>query len=184
MTLARRTVWLVTWIAALGLWTATPSPAQAQLVRADLRVNGLTCPFCAFGIEKKLRSVDGVQEVEVLLDEGEIRLTLTAENAATVGAFEKAVEAAGFELVGLRVEVRGTVTERDGDPVVEANDVVRFRLLELDDGRTSPASDARLRRIRAKATEGRVSVTGTVAGGRDGLRDLVLDGASEDRGAG
>jgi hypothetical protein len=67
---------------------------------------------------------------------------------------------------------------------VEANDAVRFRLLEMDDGRTSPASDARLQRIQARAAEGRVSVTGTVAGGRDSLRDLVLDGAPEDRGAG
>lgn len=181
MTLAPRTVWLATWIAALGLWTATPTLSHAQLLRADLRVDGLTCPFCAFGIEKKLRAVDGVEEVDVLLDEGEVRLRLAAQNEATVSAFEKAVEAAGFGLAGLRVEVRGTVSEREGDPVVEASGAVRFRLLEMAGGRTQPISDARLQRILAEAADGLVSVTGTVDGVRDGLRGLVVDGTPEAR---
>ncbi len=42
------------------------APANAAFVSAELRVNGLGCPFCAFGIEKKLLDVDGVTGVEVV----------------------------------------------------------------------------------------------------------------------
>ncbi len=177
MNVGTRTVWLAIWSAALGLWLATPSLSHAQLLRAELKVNGLTCPFCAFGIEKKLRAVNGVEEVDVLLDEGEVRLTLAAGNTATVGALENAVEEGGFGLAGLRVEVQGVVNGRDGDPLLEANDAVRFRLLELDNGRPRPISDARLKEILAEAADGAVRVVGTVDGDGEGPRELVIDGA-------
>ena len=176
MTPGARRVCLATWIAALGLWAGTPSLSHAQLLRADLSVNGLTCPFCAFGIEKKLRAVDGVEEVDVLLDEGEIRLTLATGNAATIDAFEKAVDRAGFELSGLRVEVQGSVARRDGDSLLEANNAVRFRLLEADNGRTRPISETHLQRILAGATDGTVRLRGSVEGEREGVRGLVVPG--------
>ena len=62
---------IIRWIvASLALLLAIPVTSQAEILEATLQVNGMSCPFCAFGIEKKLRSVDGVQEVDVLLDEG------------------------------------------------------------------------------------------------------------------
>ncbi len=169
--------WIAMWFAALALWIATPTLSHAQLLEADLRVNGMTCPFCAFGIEKKLRAVEGVEEVDVLLDEGAIRLTLTPGNSCTVGAFEKAVDQAGFELAGLSLEARGTVTKRGGDPVLEVSDTVWFRLLEQTNGRIQPISDANLQRMLATATNGAIVVTGSVHGDHDGVRGLVLAGA-------
>ena len=50
------------------------APANAALVSAELRVHGLSCPFCAFGIEKKLLDVDGGEDVGVFLDDGRIAL--------------------------------------------------------------------------------------------------------------
>ncbi len=73
------------------------APANAEFVSAELRVNGLSCPFCAFGIEKKLLDVDGVTDVEVFLDDGRLALTFEPENAATVSDLEKAVEKASFK---------------------------------------------------------------------------------------
>ncbi len=165
------------WFAALALWIATPTLSHAQLLRADLRVNGMACPFCAFGIEKKLRAVEGVEQVDVLLDEGEVRLTLASDNSCTVDAFEDAVGRAGFEIAGLSLAVQGTVTKQRGDPVLEASDAVRFRLLEQANGRIQPISDASLKRLLDGATDGAVVVSGSVDGARDGVRDLVLDSA-------
>ncbi len=67
------------------------APADAVFVAAELRVNGLSCPFCAFGIEKKLLDVDGVQGVEVFLDAGRIALRFEPDNDATVSDLERAV---------------------------------------------------------------------------------------------
>ena len=35
-----------------------------------MRVDGLACPYCAYGIEKKLNKVDGVEKIDVDLNNG------------------------------------------------------------------------------------------------------------------
>lgn len=35
-----------------------------------MRVDGLACPYCAYGIEKKLKEIDGVGKIDVDLDAG------------------------------------------------------------------------------------------------------------------
>ena len=47
-------------LAALVLLIAVPLTSHAEILEAELQVNGMSCPFCAFGIEKKLRRVEGV----------------------------------------------------------------------------------------------------------------------------
>ena len=87
------------------------APAEAAFLSAELTVNGLSCPFCAFGIEKKLLDVHGVRDAEVFLDEGRIVLTFQPDSEATVDELEKAVEKAGFELAAVSLEVSGELLE-------------------------------------------------------------------------
>ena len=47
---------------------AVSGAARAEVLGAELEVSGMSCPFCAFGIEKKLRAVQGVRDVTVFLD--------------------------------------------------------------------------------------------------------------------
>jgi len=42
-----------------------------------LHVDGLACPFCAYGIEKKLNAVPGVERVETNIREGAVIVTMT-----------------------------------------------------------------------------------------------------------
>ncbi len=44
-------------LAALLLFISSPSPSTAEILDGELEVFGMTCPFCGFGIEKKLRAV-------------------------------------------------------------------------------------------------------------------------------
>ncbi len=41
--------------------------AQAQ-TKYVLKVKGLTCPFCAYGLEKKLKKVKGIESVSIDLE--------------------------------------------------------------------------------------------------------------------
>ncbi len=36
----------------------------------SIRVDGLACPYCAYGIEKKLNELEGVKFIDMNLDEG------------------------------------------------------------------------------------------------------------------
>lgn len=78
-------------------WT---SPVQAQDALEDpdivLEVNGMSCPFCAFGIEKKLKKLDGVDQLTVHLEAGTVEMKL--EDGATLSEerLRKAITDAGF----------------------------------------------------------------------------------------
>jgi len=151
---------------------------RAEILGADLRVDGLVCPFCAFGIEKKLLDVDGVTSVDVRLDEGRLALRLEPGNTAKTAALEAAVEKAGFELAGLAIEVRGTLATEADETWLEAGTGQRFLLREAEtdgDGDSAgerPLSSATRARLSAD-DRGRVLVSGRVLGGTDAPRIVV-----------
>lgn len=50
------------------------SAAHAGDVQYDLRVDGVTCPFCVATSEKALKKIDGVKAVSTNLNEGVISI--------------------------------------------------------------------------------------------------------------
>lgn len=40
-----------------------------------LRVDGLACPFCAYGVEKQLNTIKGVQRIDVDIASGAVSVT-------------------------------------------------------------------------------------------------------------
>jgi len=157
-----------------------PAAANAAFVSAELRVNGLSCPFCAFGIEKKLLDVDGVTDVEVFLDDGRLTLQFEPENTATVSDLEKAVEKAGFELAALQLTVRGHLSaDEEGGPRLVASSGMRFRLVERHGEKTEPISANTLERLRKSTGQGAGStlVNGAVEGRDETELTLVIESA-------
>ena len=63
-----------------------------------LGVDGLACPFCAYGIEKKLSSIDGVENIDVVSREGVVIVIMADGATLDESAARKAVEDAGFDL--------------------------------------------------------------------------------------
>ncbi|MDT8429877.1 MAG: heavy-metal-associated domain-containing protein [Pseudomonadales bacterium] len=72
--------------------------AQAQMPVYAIGVSGLSCPFCAYGIEKTLHRVDGVESVEVNLRDGVVLVTMAADAVLDEATARKAVKDAGFTL--------------------------------------------------------------------------------------
>ena len=56
-------------IAAVLLLAVTQT-AVADTTVYSIRVDGLACPYCAYGIEKKLNELDGVKFIDMDLDKG------------------------------------------------------------------------------------------------------------------
>ena len=159
-------------LAALLLFISSPSLSKAEILEGELEVFGMTCPFCGFGIEKKLRAVPGVSEVTITMDEGRIQLAFMPENDAVPDDIEGAVEKSGFKLSTLRLTVQGTFAEDDSQPVLVAGRKARFLLLH--EKRREALSGEALKRLQAAARSGTVVVSGTVDGEVDGLRALAL----------
>jgi len=51
--------------------------AWAERTHYEMRVDGLACPYCAYGIEKKLSAIDGVQNLDVDLENGLVSVDVT-----------------------------------------------------------------------------------------------------------
>ncbi len=67
---------------------------QDQIV--IVKINGLSCPFCAYGVEKKLKVLKGVKAIHVKMNEGEVLVTFAPEAKIEVEAIQQAVEDSGF----------------------------------------------------------------------------------------
>ncbi len=67
--------------------------ASQQVV---VRVDGASCPFCAFGLEKRIGRIEGVVDVKIELKAGKAIVSL--EEGATISedALRQAVKEAGF----------------------------------------------------------------------------------------
>ncbi|MFB3060661.1 MAG: heavy-metal-associated domain-containing protein, partial [Candidatus Binatia bacterium] len=72
---------------------ASPPDSPQQII---VRVDGASCPFCAFGLEKRLGRIEGVADVKLEMKAGKVIVTL--EESATVSeqALREAVDEAGF----------------------------------------------------------------------------------------
>jgi len=85
---------LRTWIAAAALML----PAAAIGAEYRLYVDGLACPFCAYGIEKQLGKLDGVEDVHVEVGNGLVRVVTRGDRELRETDVREAVERAGFTL--------------------------------------------------------------------------------------
>jgi len=79
----------------LLLWVVA---AKAQTAVYALEVDGLACPFCAYGIEKKLSAIDGVEKIDVDIKSGQVVVTLADGASLSEDRARRAVKDAGFTL--------------------------------------------------------------------------------------
>ncbi len=63
-----------------------------------LQVDGLACPFCAYGIEKKLKAAKGVKAIRIDIDAGTVTVTMEAGGALSEAQARRIVKDAGFTL--------------------------------------------------------------------------------------
>lgn len=76
--------------------------AQAAQPAYQLRVDGLACPFCAYGLEKKLGAIEGVQRIEVDIATGTVTVTMAEGAMLEETTAKQAVKEAGFSLRGFK----------------------------------------------------------------------------------
>lgn len=109
-------------MAALGAALVIAAPAHAQDVRPSdvpvpdaispsitlegatviLKVDGLTCPFCAYGLEKRLKELSAVDAVLILVSDGLVQLRLTEDTRLEDKDLASVVDRAGFTLTEIQ----------------------------------------------------------------------------------
>ncbi len=77
-----------------ALWSMPVRASEAY----KLYVDGLACPFCAYGVEKKLRGVAGVDGLDIDINAGVVSVTMAEGASLDEAAARQIVKDAGFTL--------------------------------------------------------------------------------------
>ncbi|USD24621.1 heavy-metal-associated domain-containing protein [Flagellimonas marinaquae] len=133
---------------------------SAQITYVDQEVYGMDCAPCAYGLERGLKKMDGLQKVRVSLNDGRAYLDLAAENELTLGAIQEEVKKNGVSAKKAAVTVSGKLSKENGQWLVASP---REQFL---------VSQATSTEYLEKMTEGNVTVSGTV----DDVEDDNLPG--------
>jgi len=93
-------VLIIAALLATGLLNVNVSAENKEGGREYLKleVNGLACPFCAYGLEKKLREyIDGMEDLDINIEKGYVTFSFPKENKPSEKKLLKIVEEAGFQ---------------------------------------------------------------------------------------
>jgi copper chaperone CopZ len=97
----------------LAIALLMPISAVAAQARYQLQVDGLACPFCAYGIEKELTRTDGVEGIDVDINAGVVIVTMAEGAALTEAEADRIVKDAGFSLNGFTELPADTASTND-----------------------------------------------------------------------
>ncbi|MEE8367170.1 MAG: heavy metal-associated domain-containing protein [Thermoanaerobaculia bacterium] len=90
-------------------------PTSAQVESATVVVEGMACPFCAFGVEKRLKKVAGVGTIEVNMAQSSAALTASAGDSIDVAGIPAAIRKAGFTPGTIEATAVGTISLEDSE---------------------------------------------------------------------
>ena len=85
-------------VAAPTVLAGQEAAAQEQESRQiQVTILGMSCSFCAYGVQQKLQRLDGVEDLEVELSTGLATLTLEEEADLSNELLLETVKVSGFE---------------------------------------------------------------------------------------
>lgn len=104
---------IIYFLGLLGIWLLSDSifirTANAEIKTIAVSVDGLACPFCAYGIEKKIKRLKGVKEIKILLNAGTVILKCTENKSPAFADVRSAVKDAGFTPRVMKLTAHGTI---------------------------------------------------------------------------
>ncbi|MBI4419206.1 MAG: heavy-metal-associated domain-containing protein [Gemmatimonadetes bacterium] len=112
--------WLMVPALASGLTFLPGVPLQGQTAPAGdslrLKVDGMVCSLCAYGLERRLKTIEHVERIDVQLDSAVAIVVLRSGTTLSDSSLAREVRRAGFALRGVeryrRTEASGQ--ERGG----------------------------------------------------------------------
>ncbi len=85
--------------------------AMAQLIKVDQEVFGMDCAPCAYGLERGLKKMDGLEKVQVSLNDGKAYLQLSVNNKLTLKKIQELVKSNGFSARNAIVTLKGELSK-------------------------------------------------------------------------
>tara|TARA_R110000868_G_scaffold80512_8_gene228771 strand:+ start:158 stop:538 length:381 start_codon:yes stop_codon:yes gene_type:complete len=84
--------------------SVTTGFAADGMTTYSFQADGLACPFCAYGIEKRVQKLDGVVSVSTDIASGKVIIDVQSETELKEAAVNEAVNKAGFTMRSFKKE--------------------------------------------------------------------------------
>ncbi|MFY8098095.1 MAG: heavy-metal-associated domain-containing protein [Flavobacterium sp.] len=110
--------------------------SNAQISKAEIRATGLTCSMCSNAINKQLKSLPEVVNVETDLNTNTFTVTLKEGNELSPKVFKEKVEKAGFFIGSLVVTAKPETIAKNSYILVndKPNKVTEIQFQVVDKG--------------------------------------------------
>ena len=89
--------------------------------KLTVQVDGLTCPFCAYSLEKRIKEIPAVQHSIINLEEGIVELIPSKGRHIEIDEVMEAVIAGGFTPRGVHVALAGKLIDWNGVQALSIN---------------------------------------------------------------
>ena len=83
---------------------------KADTNRVEVNIEGLSCPFCAYGLEKKIKEIDGTANIKIDVQKGLLTFSFLKGKKVTEQKLRKIVKSAGF--TPKKIKFSNTVKEK------------------------------------------------------------------------
>jgi copper chaperone CopZ len=105
----------------IGIMTVFSGNAQKAMDKFMVQVDGLGCPFCAYGLEKKFKEFKGIKNVKIDIETGDFSFKYPAEKELTMNAVIQQVDKAGYTPITSKIERANGKIESSEDGKVTLN---------------------------------------------------------------
>lgn len=101
-------------VALIFLLLTSPGYAAEEGPEISVKVDGLSCPFCAYGMEKKLKKLDGIQDLKIYVDKGVATLAFKQGTRIDLDDIRARIRKGGFTPTKIHATLTGLL-EKTGD---------------------------------------------------------------------
>jgi len=103
----------------IAMMTMVYIPTFAQKTdydKIEVQVDGLGCPFCAYGLEKKFKELKGIKKVRIDMETGLMTFSYPSEKMIDIETVENQVDKAGY------TPVTTEITRSNGEIVASSRE--------------------------------------------------------------
>ncbi|MFI2743029.1 heavy-metal-associated domain-containing protein [Zhouia sp. PK063] len=111
--------------------------SNAQIQKVDQEVFGMDCAPCAYGLERGLKKMDGLQNVRVSLNDGKAYLELSENNGLSLKQIQKEVKKNGFSAKKAEVVIEGKLISNDDKIEIQTNTETYIVIKDASNGLNS-----------------------------------------------
>ena len=107
----------------LTLMVVFTAVAQDGRDKFMVQVDGLGCPFCAYGLEKKFKEFKGIKDVKIDIETGDFSFSYPSEKMLSMADVEKQVEKAGYTPITAKIErANGEIEESSANEMAKKSE--------------------------------------------------------------